>query len=48
MARIVHSPTAEDDLLEIWVGLAAINVFAAERLLDDLARRHADFWQRNH
>ena len=22
MARIVHSPAAEDDLLEIWVGLA--------------------------
>jgi toxin ParE1/3/4 len=36
MARIVHSPAAEDDLLEIWVGLAEINIFAAKRLLDDL------------
>ncbi|MGB7740907.1 MAG: type II toxin-antitoxin system RelE/ParE family toxin [Steroidobacteraceae bacterium] len=36
MARIVHSPAAEDDLLEIWVGLAANNVSAAERLMDDL------------
>ncbi len=36
MARIVHSPAAEDDLLEIWLGLAAINVSAAERLMDDL------------
>jgi toxin ParE1/3/4 len=36
MARIVQSPAAEDDLLEIWVGLAEINVFAAQRLLDDL------------
>lgn len=36
MARIVHSPAAEDDLLEIWVGLAAINESAAERLMDDL------------
>lgn len=36
MARVVHSPAAEDDLLEIWVGLTTINVSAAERLLDDL------------
>jgi len=36
MARIVHSPAAEDDLLEIWVGLAANNVSAAERLANDL------------
>jgi toxin ParE1/3/4 len=36
MARIVHSPAAEDDLLEIWLGLAANNVSAAERLMDDL------------
>ena len=36
MARIVQSPAAEDDLLEIWVGLAANNVSAAERLMDDL------------
>ena len=36
MARIVHSPAAEDGLLEIWVGLAANNVSAAERLMDDL------------
>jgi hypothetical protein len=25
MARIVHAPAAEGDLLEIWVGLAANN-----------------------
>ena len=36
MARIVHSPAAEDDLLEIWLGLAANNVSAAENLMDDL------------
>jgi toxin ParE1/3/4 len=36
MARIVHSPAAEDDLLEIWVGLAATNVSAAERLSNNL------------
>jgi toxin ParE1/3/4 len=36
MARIVYSQTSKDDLLEIWVGLAASNVSAAERLLDDL------------
>ena len=36
MARIVHSPAAEGDLLEIWVGLAANNVSVAERLLNDL------------
>ena len=36
MARIVHSPAAEDDLLEIWVGLAANNASAAERRMDDL------------
>jgi toxin ParE1/3/4 len=36
MAQIVHSPAAEGDLLEIWVGLAANNVSVAERLLNDL------------
>ncbi len=36
MARIVQSPAAEDDLLEIWMGLAANNGSAAERLLNDL------------
>ena len=36
MARVVHSPAAEDDLLEIWVGLAANNVSAAERLSNEL------------
>ena len=36
MAQIVYSQTSKDDLLEIWVGLAEINVFAAKRLLDDL------------
>jgi toxin ParE1/3/4 len=36
MTRVVHSPAAEDDLLEIWVGLAANNVSAAERLANDL------------
>jgi toxin ParE1/3/4 len=36
MARIVQSPAAEDDLLEIWMGLAANNVSAADRLLNDL------------
>ncbi len=36
MARIVQSPAAEDDLLEIWMGLAANNVSAAQRLLNDL------------
>jgi toxin ParE1/3/4 len=36
MARIVHAPAAEGDLLEIWVGLAANNVSVAERLLNDL------------
>jgi toxin ParE1/3/4 len=36
MARIVHAPAAEGDLLEIWVGLAANNVSAAERLANDL------------
>ena len=36
MARIVYSQTSKDDLLEIWVGIAASNVSAAERLLDSL------------
>jgi toxin ParE1/3/4 len=36
MARIVYSQTSKDDLLEIWVGLAASNVSAAERLMGDL------------
>ena len=36
MAQIVYSQTSKDDLLEIWVGIAANNVSAAERLLDDL------------
>ena len=36
MAQIVYSHTSKDDLLEIWLGLAEINVFAAKRLLDDL------------
>ena len=36
MAQIVYSQTSKDDLLEIWVGLAANNVSAAERLLNDL------------
>lgn len=36
MAQIVYSQTSKDDLLEIWAGLAACNVSAAERLMDDL------------
>ena len=36
MAQIVYSQTSKGDLFEIWVGLAEINVFAAQRLLDDL------------
>lgn len=36
MARVVFSQATKDDLLEIWLSLAANNMSAAERLLADL------------
>ncbi|MER8968982.1 type II toxin-antitoxin system RelE/ParE family toxin [Mesorhizobium sp. M0808] len=37
--RIVHSPAAEDDLIDIWFGIARDNPLAADRFLDAIAER---------
>jgi toxin ParE1/3/4 len=39
MAQVVRSPRAEEDLQEIWLYIAADNVDAADRVLDDLATK---------
>jgi toxin ParE1/3/4 len=39
MAQVVRSPRAEEDLQEIWLYIAADNVDAADRVLDDLGRK---------
>jgi plasmid stabilization system protein ParE len=35
VAQVVRSPRAEEDLQEIWLYIAADNVDAADRVLDD-------------
>jgi toxin ParE1/3/4 len=40
--RIVRSPAAEDDLIDIWCMVALDNPPAADRLLDSIAER---IWQ---
>lgn len=40
--RIVQSPVAEDDLIEIWCLIAADNSVAADRFLDMIGER---IWQ---
>ncbi|MES0032050.1 MULTISPECIES: type II toxin-antitoxin system RelE/ParE family toxin [unclassified Mesorhizobium] len=37
--RIVRSPAAEDDLIDIWFGIARDNPLAADRFLDAIAER---------
>jgi toxin ParE1/3/4 len=37
--RIVRSPAAEDDLIDIWCTIALDNPRAADRLLDTIADR---------
>jgi toxin ParE1/3/4 len=39
MAQVVRSPRAEEDLQEIWLYIAADNVDAADRVLDDVATK---------
>lgn len=37
--RIVRSPAAENDLIDIWSGIATDSPFAADRILDAIAAR---------
>lgn len=37
MPRVIRSPLAEDDLLEIWLTIAADNPAAADRMLDRIS-----------
>lgn len=37
--RIVRSPAAENDLIEIWFGIAQDSPLAADRFLDAIAER---------
>ena len=37
--RIVRSPAAETDLIEIWLNIAKDNPLAADRFLDAIAER---------
>ncbi|MEI5677412.1 MULTISPECIES: type II toxin-antitoxin system RelE/ParE family toxin [unclassified Mesorhizobium] len=37
--RIVRSPAAEDDLIDIWCGIAPDNPVAADRFLDSIAAK---------
>jgi toxin ParE1/3/4 len=39
MARVLRSPRAEEDLQEIWLYIAADNVDAADRVLDDVGSK---------
>jgi toxin ParE1/3/4 len=39
VARVVRTPRAEEDLQEIWLYIAAENVEAADRILDQIGVR---------
>jgi toxin ParE1/3/4 len=38
-ARLIHTPAAEQDLVDIWATIALYNRVAADRIYDDFWRR---------